>query len=1205
MSSLFLITTLSAQVVSISPESAKAEDSVVVVFDATQGNAGLVGAENVYMHSGLVTSGPDGTDWEFVIGNWGMDDGIGKMTPVTGETDKWQLALSPTIREYHNAPAGRNYFRLAMVFRNADGSAKGAGNPGDIDGGFVANNGDIYLDLAVDNFIRLVAPVNQELFINAGASVAFISETSSQASQIKLFIDEGAGFNEVAGTANTTSLSFDYFPQTSSGIIVKSTATINSVDVEVIENFQIIIKSPTPEVPLPSGLVNGINYNQTDDTKVTLVLLAPGKEFVYAIGDFSNWEISGVNLMNRTPDGERFWIELTNLEPGKEYIFQYWVDGIIKIGDPFADKVVDPYNDVSIPESVYPNLIAYNKTEFGIATVFQTGQQQFIWSSTDATFQAPDQRDLIVYELLVRDFLGSHDYKDLTDTLDYLKRLGVNAIELMPIMEFEGNDSWGYNPSYFFAPDKYYGTKNDLKSFVDKAHSEGMAVILDMVLNHAFGENAMVKMYWDGNKPAPDNPWFNQEATHPFSVGYDFNHESAYTKSFVDSVNTYWLHEYHFDGFRFDLSKGFTQNITTDVGVWGNYDQSRIDLITRMANRIRVFDPSAYIILEHFAASDEEKVLSDLDMILWNNLNHTYREVLSGANPAGSFAGAEKSTHISYMESHDEQRLSYTIRNGGTHLGTYDIKRDPISLDRVKLGAAFHYMVPGPKLLWQFQELGYDVDIDFNGRLGKKPQPWGSEGLGYYENEERQKLYKAVSAIIRLRNDYPQVFKNEGFKWTTKGETQRINITHPDLEITIIGNFGLATAEIDPDFSKSGNWFDYFSSDIFEVTDQNLSIELQPGEFHIFVDREVTWPEPGLVEVFEPIVVSEPVSFHQEQEIRIIFDATQADPNSTKGLVGAEKVYFHSGVILDPNDTAWSFTVGNPGMDDGIGEMAKVIGKTDMWEISLTPQSYYGVSSDTRIFKLAMFFRDATGQNLGTSQNGKDIFLYVAADPSLNAVWTEPEIFDTKQPITIFFDATLSDPAGTPGLTGVSKVYMHSGIVTSGVSGTEWQNVIGNWGEDDGMGLMTNVQGQTDQWQITLTPWTYYKVEDGTNVFRLGMVFRNGNGSREGKDEGAKDFFIDVNQTITGFEEFKQESSRLQLYPNPANNAFTVLLPDPAESVRVQVFDGQGRLVDTRYYISPGGIQKISYSTFLLKTGIYLVEVVGEIHYSGRVIIKK
>jgi 1,4-alpha-glucan branching enzyme len=75
------------------------------------------------------------------------------------------------------------------------------------------------------------------------------------------------------------------------------------------------------------------------------------------------------------------------------------------------------------------------------------------------------------------------------------------------------------------------------------------------------------------------NKWFNVTATHPFSVFYDMNHESAYTKDYVDTINYYWLNEFKVDGFRFDLSKGFTQvNSGSDVGAWSNYDASRIDM---------------------------------------------------------------------------------------------------------------------------------------------------------------------------------------------------------------------------------------------------------------------------------------------------------------------------------------------------------------------------------------------------------------------------------------------------------------------------------------------------------------------------------------------------------------------------------------------------------------------------------------------------
>ena len=122
---------------------------------------------------------------------------------------------------------------------------------------------------------------------------------------------------------------------------------------------------------------------------------------------------------------------------------------------------------------------------------------------------------------------ASNDLNGAMQKLDYLKSLGVNAIELMPVQEFDGNDSWGYNPCFFFALDKAYGTKKMYKDFIDACHKAGMAVIFDVVYNHATGSMPFAKLYWNSanNKTAPNNPYFNVDAPHPYSVFHDFNHE--------------------------------------------------------------------------------------------------------------------------------------------------------------------------------------------------------------------------------------------------------------------------------------------------------------------------------------------------------------------------------------------------------------------------------------------------------------------------------------------------------------------------------------------------------------------------------------------------------------------------------------------------------------------------------------------------------
>src|SRR5690554_6577184 len=277
---------------------------------------------------------------------------------------------------------------------------------------------------------------------------------------------------------------------------------------------------------LPANAADGTTFTNGGKT-VVFNLTAPDKESVHLIGDFNDWKADEQYRMRNTPDGKRWWIQLEDIDPAKEYRYQYLVDGELRIADPYAEKLLDPEHDSYIPQSSFPGSKAYpaRKTT-GIVSAFQSAEPAFSWKT--GNFKRPDKKDLVIYELLVRDFLEKHDYKTLTDSLNYLQRLGVNAIELMPVNEFEGNLSWGYNPSFYFAPDKYYGDKAMLKRFIDECHSRGIAVILDIVLNHSFGQSPMVQLYFDKqrNAPSADNPWFNTTPTHPYNVGYDFNHES-------------------------------------------------------------------------------------------------------------------------------------------------------------------------------------------------------------------------------------------------------------------------------------------------------------------------------------------------------------------------------------------------------------------------------------------------------------------------------------------------------------------------------------------------------------------------------------------------------------------------------------------------------------------------------------------------------
>lgn len=644
----------------------------------------------------------------------------------------------------------------------------------------------------------------------------------------------------------------------------------------------------------PDGVRDGVNYAPSDPTKVTLSLFAPGKNIVHVVGDFNDWQVDGAFLMKRDVaglDSTHWWLEIDGLNPGQEYAYQYLIDGALRIADLYSEKILDEGNDPFIQSTTYPNLKPYpaGMTQ-GFVSVLQTEQSVYPWIVDD--FEKPPQGELIIYELLVRDFIASHDYRALADTLDYLGRLGINAIELMPVAEFGGNINWGYQPQFVFAPDKYYGPATDLKRFIDEAHQRDIAVILDVVYNHVDLPSPVVELFGATN----DNPWINIPARHPFNVFFDINHENTYTQYWLDRVNAHWLSEYKVDGFRFDLSKGFTQtNTGNDVGAWGNYDASRIRLLKRMADQIWDIEPDAYVILEHFAADTEEVELATYrtgeglpGMMFWNNANHRYNEATMGYNTGSNsnFSHAYYGSGgrnwpipnlISYMQSHDEQWLMFkniefgacaNSSSGGdrcrTDPGEYNVRHLPTALERMKMVGAFFFLLPGPKLMFQFGELGYgfgdageqclrtggnnDCPSSAPDRTGPKPIRWDYGDEATTQGFLRTKLFKTWAALIKLRNE------NDVFRSTDTAVTLNLDqgfksivLSHPTMDVTIVGNFDVSQRESSITFANVGTWYDFFSGAPLEVTESPMTINLEPGEFHIFTSARVEPPEPGII----------------------------------------------------------------------------------------------------------------------------------------------------------------------------------------------------------------------------------------------------------------------------------------------------------------------------------------------------------------------
>ncbi|MBC5772747.1 T9SS type A sorting domain-containing protein [Pontibacter sp. KCTC 32443] len=827
---LSLVTCLSAaaQVVTTKPVLPTADKPVTLVFDINQAKdsraANLKNTPNdIYLWSGAGTTATGDAFQYQPAGQtvWTAPFAPGKMTFVGN--NRWSITITP--RSYFGVPTGTPIRKLGLLLKNANGSAQ-------TEDFFVT----IYPSTGVVGAFS--TPTEQSFFTDANSIIPVKAYTSANAA-ITLKVD-----NTIVATAqDQDSLVYNLNTGTETGIRRTVVFEAKVGTDAVTDTFFYTNRPVSPVAALPANAKDGVVYTGAD--KALLTLFAPNKKFVYVIGEFSNWEPLPEYLMNKTPDGSRYWLEIDGLEAGKEIAYQYLVDGTIAVADPYTHKILDPNNDKYISAASYPGLKPYPAGAKGIVSILQTNQAAYNWKVEN--FTRPKADTLVVYELLLRDFLETQNYGTLTDTLSYLKSLGVNAIELMPIMEFSGNNSWGYNPIFYFAPDKAYGTANQLKAFIDKCHEMGIAVILDMVLNQADWEFPYMQLYRSGDRPSAENPFLNQQATHPYSVFFDFNHESEATKAFVERVNRYWLQEFKFDGFRFDLSKGFTQKVTgNNVGAWSEYDAGRVATWKRIYDEIRSYDETALVILEHFADNAEEKELANYGMLFWGNINWDYRNFAKGNQSSFDWIsyknrGWQKPHVIGYMESHDEERQIYDVLKNGRSAGSYNTRTLETALNRAKLAAAFFFPVPGPKMIWQFGELGYDVSIDSINRTHPKPIRWK-----YRANESRMKLYKVYAELIKLKKNYP-AFSTTDYNITSEGMIKRLTLAHQTMTVFIIGNYDVNAKGVQASFPLAGTWYDYFTGETVTVTNPMETIVLQPGEFRLYTTAKLTTPEPGLL----------------------------------------------------------------------------------------------------------------------------------------------------------------------------------------------------------------------------------------------------------------------------------------------------------------------------------------------------------------------
>lgn len=861
-------------------------------------------------------------------GTWANSNAAQLMTYNAG-TDTYSFTYNPSIFQFFNS---NNVARVGFLIKARNGTG----------------------DKKSQDIVTTLNSFELNLFSHLdGSSISLPS-----GSNITLRAQNTGGIANYVLTANGTPVScsntntsnftctFNNIQETTSFVV---SATLNGVT--RTRSVTVLITPTTQNVAMPAGLVDGINYS-SDHTKATLVLNAPFKDYVYVAGNFNNWAPNAQYLMRKDPASGKFWIEITGLTPEAWYAFQYWVGdetdrpvgspALVKTADPFSTLVLSPFDDPEIIQlGVYPGLPVYNTIAPGQereVSVIQTGNntfRSFQWSDATLNFQKPHFKDLVIYEALVRDFDATRTYQDLINRIDYFKNLNINAIQLMPVMEFEGNMSWGYNTSYHLAIDKRYGPPAKLKEFIDLCHQNGIAVILDVALNHVFGRSPLWRMWmFDANNDGwaddvyprvPDeNPYINPVDMHSFSVGADLNHfrePDNLTNTYSIRTIQHWINEYKIDGYRWDLTKGFTNACPpgpNQEACTGGYHADRVAKLKWYADAQWAADDTSYVIFEHLGGGgsrDEEIEWANYrsgegkGIMFWNLQTDAYANLVKGnANSINNVTVfGDNNRAIGYAESHDEERVVYKAMNeAGQTNGNLNK-----TLQRLSAQGAAHLLVPGPKMIWHFGALGWDLSLftcqngtvnNPNCKLDTKPQPqWVGNWLG---NTNRRKVYDDWSKFNELKQNNA-VFRNGTFSWNmlSGGRRARLDVwtsTQPSANLSyvmVVTNFSDNNYD-HSGFPYTGTWVNLMDNTTFNVSNTSQTISVEAGGFRVFgnqlplstvsenaLENVILFPNPANYEFYVTSALSQVEIYNMKGQLvktfKGNFEANQAYDIST------------------------------------------------------------------------------------------------------------------------------------------------------------------------------------------------------------------------------------------------------------------------------------------------------------------------------------
>jgi 1,4-alpha-glucan branching enzyme len=866
---LTLFTSYTFGQITTSPTPVLADQPATITFNKT-GTPLAAYTGIIYAYVGVTVNG---NQWQNIKGSPVWGNNIQPQMTQTG-TNTYTLSITPDLFTYFGVSTSNSITQICIIFRSADATIQ---------------TSDAFIPVGAFQY-NLTSPVlNSSTIINSGANQLITANNSNGSATYTLFAN-GVNIN----TATTSNYSF-----TDTNITVNKNyeLRVTQGNTTFTARFSVVINPGSNTAAMPSGLLDGINYNPTDPTRATLVLNAPFKSFVYVAGSFNNWQPTAAFAMKRdsAAGSTKFFLELTGLTPGQVYAYQYWVcdvvnlpvgsPAIVKTADPFSTLVLSPFDDPEIKDlGVFPGLPDYNTLAPGQSrevSVLQTGPNNLFsynWSSATTNFVKPKKKDLVFYEVLVRDFDANRTYQDLINKFDYFRNLKINAIKLMPVMEFEGNMSWGYNTVYHMALDKRYGPPAKLKEFIDLCHQNGIAVVLDLALNHVFGRSPLERMWmldsdndgWangTGFRTSSENPYVNQEARHSYNVGSDLNHfretgpGGNLTNTYAIRTIQYWINEFKIDGYRWDLTKGFTNDCAPGANqesCTNSYLASRVAKLKWYADNQWAADPNSLVIFEHLGtggSAAEEVEWANYNrngdqggIMQWRKMTDPYANILKG-NFADLAPVTDPSDRmIGYAESHDEERVVYKALTeaGQTQGNLFKVHQ------RLPAMGAVLLLVPGPKMIWHFGDLGWDRslwtcsngNVSFSNpdcKLDTKPQPQWVEN--WLQDANRSAVYNAWAKMIDLKKTEP-VFENGQFAWNlaTTG-SPRLDIWTSTSQTASLSyvfvrtNFSDNTLNTSGGFPFTGTWYNLMDNSTINVTSTSQNISIEPGGYRVYGNR--------------------------------------------------------------------------------------------------------------------------------------------------------------------------------------------------------------------------------------------------------------------------------------------------------------------------------------------------------------------------------